>query len=263
MHNSINFKTKKKKKKSKIYVLWSNFLHQKKGKYSKLKSSLNFFKPKNVSPSGLIIMFGNRGKGKSTDIAKRYHKLYKLRKKGKCPYKYFYTNLKMYNVDPEFYRYLDLNNFDFINYLGDIMSDYGCICDRKFTPYRIEKNSYICIDELGLIFHNREYKTFPKEFTKFVKLIRKFGIYMVGYSQAFDIDKAIRTSSNELYLMNRIGHITFSRLIKKYIGVNEKDENGNSDSQIADKVKFSSIFEKGSILLTYIPFYTDYFNSFD
>lgn len=254
-------KSTKKKKRAGGYL--DKFLHQKYNLYSKFKSFLNFFKPKDVSPSGLVIMFGNRGKGKSTDIAKRYHQLYKLRKKGKCPYRYFYTNLRMYNVDPDFYRYLDLNSFDFTNYLGDIMKDYGCICDRKYTPYQIEKNSFICIDELGLIYHNRDYKSFPREFTKFVKLIRKFGIYMVGYSQAFDIDKAIRTSSNELYLMNRIGHLTISRLIKKYIGINEKDENGNSDSQIADKVKFAGIFEKGSILFTYIPFYTDYFNSFE
>lgn len=258
MHKSKNIKLNKK-----YNQLLNKFLTQKINLYSKFKSWLNFFRKKNVSPSGLIICFGNRGKGKSTDIAKRYHQLAKLRKKGKCPYKYFYTNLKMYNVDTTFYRYLDLNNYDFTNYLGDIMRNYGCICDSKDLPFTIEKNSYICIDELGLIYHNRDYKSFPREFTKFVKLIRKFGIYMVGYSQAFDIDKAIRTSSNELYLMNRIGHITYSRLIKKYIGVNEKDENGNQDSQIADKVKFAGIFEKDSIKFTYIPFYTDYFNSFE
>lgn len=232
-------------------------------KYSKFKSLKNYLKPKNQCPSGAIIKFGQRGCGKSTDIAKAFYKFDKQCKKNKNIYDYFYTNVKI-NTDNQNYKYLDLNKYKFTDYISSRLSDtyvgYYTECD---TPFKIQRNSIIYLDELALLYSNRSWKTFPQEFTKFNRLIRHFGIMLVMYSQSYDIDKSLRTSANELYLLTRILGFTLQRKIKKYIGITDKDDNGNADSQICDKVELSSILEKDAIKLTFIPFYTDLFNSFD
>lgn len=244
--------------------------------YSKFESFKNYFKSSTPSPSGMIILFGSRGVGKSTDIAKREHKLEMLRKKGKCPYDKFYSNLKFERADPDFCYYLDLNKYRFTDYIDPSISSYkistygvveklkdGTIVNDHKPPFTIGKNCYICLDELGVLYQNRDYKNFPKEFTSYIKFLRHFGVYFVCYSQAYDIDKSLRTGANELYLLRRLSHITFGRKLKKYIAVADKDEENNADSQICDRIEFCSIFEAGSLTFTYIPFYTDKFNSYE
>lgn len=232
-------------------------------KYSKLKSIKNYLKIKKVADSGCIIKFGNRGCGKSTDIAKEYLRFLKAKNKGKCQYKYFYTNIKM-NIDHESYKYLDLNTYKFTDYIDPNLSkEYTGYYTEADTPFKIQRNSLIYLDELGLLYSNRSWKSFPQEFTKFNRLIRHFGIMLVMYSQSYDIDKSLRTSANDLFLLRKILCFTLQRRIKKYIGVSDKDENGNADSQICDKVELCGLLEPNAISFTFIPNYTDLFNSYN
>lgn len=230
---------------------------------NKFKSLITYIKTKKPAPSGSIIKFGSRGCGKSTDIAKAFY-YYDLKcSKNKQVYDNFYTNVNINTNNPR-YHYLDLNNFSFTDYISpNLSSNYKGYYTNAPTPFKIERNSIIYIDELGLLYSNRSWKDFPKEFTKFNRLIRHFGIMIVMYSQAYDIDKSLRTNANELYLLNRILVFTISRRIKKYIGVTDKDDENNADSQICDKVELCNLLEPNAISLTFIPFYTYLFNSFD
>lgn len=237
--------------------------------YSKFKSFINFHKFKKHYPSGLIIMFGQRGTGKSTDIAKQFYQEYKKHLKGKSCYSNFYTNVKLYPPHNEdgFYKYLDLNKFKFTDYINPDFSQYDIstydTAEDK-PEFTITKNAYICLDELGIIAQNRDYKNFPKQFTNYVKLLRHYGIFMVAYSQAYDIDKSLRTGANDLYLMRKFFNLTCSLKLKKIISVNtDKDNNQDADSQIMDKIKFCSPLLPSSWKITYIPLYTDLFDSYD
>lgn len=229
----------------------------------KINSLFLYFKTKKPSPSGSIIKFGSRGCGKSTDIAKSFYKYDLQCKNNKQKYDNFYTNVLINTTNPN-YHYLDLINYTFTDYISPNLSNkYKGFYTNANTPFKIQRNSIIFIDELGLLYSNRSWKDFPKEFTKFNRLIRHFGIMLVMYSQAYDIDKSLRTNSNELYLLNRIGVFTISRRIKKYIGVTDKDDQNNSDSQICDKIELCGLLEPHSLSFTFIPFYIYLFNSFD
>ena len=141
---------KKLKIKKRIYTLKERLL-----------SIYHYFSKRKQAPSGLIISFGNRGVGKSTNIAKDY---YKWLKKDYKLYKHFYSNieLKQYN---DYYHYLDLNTYDITDYMPRNSKTIRgrCYTDPTKkglpdTPFKIEENSIIEIDELGIAYHNRDWK---------------------------------------------------------------------------------------------------------
>lgn len=226
----------------------------------KIKSAITFFKSKKNDASGSIIKFGSRGCGKSTDIAKAF---FRFENSKNSNYSHFYSNLYI-NSESSNFHFLDLNTFNFTDYIDpNLSSNYSGYYTVANTPFKIQRNSVIYLDELGLLYSNRSWKSFPKEFTKFCRLLRHFNILLVMYSQSYDIDKSLRTSANELYLMTKLGHLTINRRIKKYIGVTDKDDEHNADSQICDKVELCTLLEPHALSFTYIPFYTYLFDSFD
>lgn len=248
------------KKKEKIYPL-----------IDQLKSIKNYYFKKKQAPSGLIISFGNRGVGKSTNIAKDY---YKWLKKDHKQYTHFYSNveLKKYNDN---YHYLDLNKYYLTDYIpitektinGRCYTDPTTRKDKygnylTDTPFKIEENSIIELDELGIISHNRDWKNTPQEFKNLIKYLRKLGILFKANSQEYDIDVVIRRGANELRMMKKIGNINISRLYNKKITIKKAEESQNAESQIVDEITPGIIILPGVVKLTYIPKYTDLFDSF-
>lgn len=238
-------------------------------KYSKIRSLIDFYKRKKdfKSPSGLEIDFGPRGCGKTTIIAKYYYQF----NNGKLPYTNFYSNVSLHyydSINNSTCHYLDLNNHKLTDYLNP---DDNLVCKYKLSTYDtnnpveffIEHNSIICLDELGILHMSRDFKNFPKELIKFIKLLRHFGIYIIGNSQNYDVDLALKNASNDLRLSQKILNFSISRKIKKYPGLIKATEQSQvSADNIGDIVEFASIFEKDSIRITYIPFYTNLFDSF-
>lgn len=235
-------------------------------KYSKIRSALNYFKSNIPAPSGLIITFGSRGSGKSTDIAKDFYR-WKTKHKDYKSYNDFYTNIYI-NTTDEHYHYLDLVNYKITDYMpiNDKTKKGQCYTEPKTpTPFKINENSIICIDELGIFAHSRDFKNFPKEFIHLVKYLRKLGILLKANSQSYDIDKTLREGASDLRLKRKLINLSFSRRInKKIVCDNPSDTPGiTAEQQIHDELTFASILSKGGIEFTYIPFYTDLFNSFE
>lgn len=161
--------------------------------------------------------------------------------------------------------HLDLSNHKVTDYLDPqdpVISRYHCSTydPLKPVPFFIQRNSIICLDELGIIAHSRDYANFPKEFVTYVKLLRKLGMLVLGNSQNYDIDKQLRLAASDLRLQKKIINLSYSRKIKKWIDIS-KDSN-SAESQIVDQVDFASIFEKDAIQLTYIPYYAELYDSF-
>ena len=166
-------------------------------KYSKFISRHHFFKDPKPAPSGLIIAFGKRGCGKSATIAKKY---YTWLKKEQGVYSAFYSNVHFTIVNPNSY-YLDLSHHKLTDYLDPndpVIAEYKCSTYKPENPvpFFIKHDSIICIDELGIIAHSRDFSNFPKEFIYFVKIIRKLGIYLHCTSQAYDIYNSLAATSN-------------------------------------------------------------------
>lgn len=241
-------------------------------KYSKFRSLINYFKGNKQASSGLVIIFGNRGCGKSTDIAKDELN-WELKKKEFKSYTDFYTNVEIKTNNPN-YHHLDLIHYDLTDYIpinektinGKLIkrNKEGKLINVK-TPFKINENSIIEIDELGIIAHSRNYKEFPKEFIYFVKYLRKLGILMIANSQTYDIDKTLRQGASDLRLKKKIIYWSFSRQIRKRIVCSTAKENKynyKAEEQIHDELDFMPIIIPGAIKITFIPFYTDRFDSF-
>ena len=72
--------------------------------------------------------------------------------------------------------------------------------------YMIE-HAILIVDEAGLEYNGRAYKSFSTETMKFAKLYRHYKIYqIILFSQANDVDKVWRDLASKYYIVKRIGH---------------------------------------------------------
>lgn len=131
----------------------------------------------------------------------------------------------------------------------------------------IPENSVILIDEVGLIWNNRDFKSFKKEYREYFKMQRQYKHTVYLFSQAFDIDKSLRELTDAMYLM-RSYFCVYSvarRINRKITIVSASSSGGGGESHIADDLAFDSLllFWAGSIRLTWIPKYAKYFKSFN
>lgn len=121
-----------------------------------------------------------------------------------------------------------------------------------------EPHSVLFVDEGGLVWDNRGFKSFDKGYTEFFKLQRKYKCKVYINSQDFDIDKKIRQLTDSMVLMTSIaGCIGVIRPILRKVALVEATAQG--ESRIADNLKFGSIF---SFRLLWLPSYFKYFDSY-
>lgn len=187
-----------------------------------------FFSRKLHNPYELIFLFGKKGSGKSTLLVKM---MIQAQKKG---YQ-VYTNMRECN----------LPGLVYIN-----TEDLGF--------YRPRENAFVCLDEVGLLYDARKFKSFRDEWRDFYKFQRKYKCIVVMASQVWDVDLKVRSLTDRMYLCRRIGPFSFARRIKRSFTITEPTSEG--ESRIADSLRLGSIFESK---VTWIPRYTRVFDSFD
>lgn len=180
--------------------------------------------------------FGSPGCGKTTYAAKL---AYKLRKKRKC----------------------------FCNFDHTIPG--AAVCDlNDLGHWTFPWNSYVLIDEAGIEYNNRKFKSLSQSAIAWFKKHRHYGCDVDVFSQSWeDMDITLRRLSDELWYMYRIGPWTLCRRIYQRVTV---DENTH---QIIDAYKmahmawlFFFFLQLGwpfapRFKLTFRPFYYKYFDS--
>lgn len=122
-----------------------------------------------------------------------------------------------------------------------------------FPPY-----SSIYIDEFGLVANSRDFKKFPKELRAWFKYIRQSRCKVTLYSQAPDVDKAVRDLCHSYSLLRRVGPFVLEFEVSKNIDVGQ-DTDGNG--QLIDNYFKSGII--GGLKIHYLPRYFGLWNSFD
>lgn len=181
------------------------------------------------NPNKLIFIFGKKGAGKSTYMLKLMIQHLKAGWN-------VYTNMADVRLDGV--RIMDVADL------------------KSAAP---EPHSVLFIDEAGLIWDNRHFKSFDSGYTEFFKLQRKYGCKMYVNSQAFDIDKKLRDLTDSMVLMSCIlGCIGIVRPIIRKVALVEASAQG--DSRIADNLKFGSLF---TFQILWLPKYFKYFDSFN
>lgn len=157
------------------------------------------------------MVFGKKGSGKSTFLIR---KMLYYKKKGYV----IYTNMSDCN----------LPGIRLIN-----PSDLG-----NFVPC---SDSVLFLDEVGMLYDNRNFKNFKPEVRDFFKLQRHYKVICYLASQTFDIDKKLRDLTDEMYLVSSVGYVhSLVRPIRKTVALVEST--ADSESRISENLKFRSIF---------------------
>lgn len=191
----------------------------------------HFATRKYINPYKLYMVFGKKGSGKSTLMTRlALHHL------GKGWTVYCTENINVPNV----------RKFD-VQWIGR----------RSF-----ESDSLVLIDEVGMIWDNRNFKTFATEVRDWFKLQRHYKCKVYLFSQSFDIDKKLRDLTDGLYLCStRLRVFTWAKRIHRSIVLTEAE--ADRESRISENLEFDSIltWPFGGRILTYIPKYAKYFDS--
>lgn len=186
------------------------------------------------NPYKLIMIFGKKGSGKTTYLTK--------------------LAMKYLKIGRPVYSTADIAGTYVFN-----PTDLGFI--------HIPPNAVILIDEVGLIWNNRDFKSFKKEYREYFKMQRQYRHTVYLFSQAFDIDKSLRELTDAMYLMRSYFSVySVARRINRRITiVNANSAGGGGESHIADDLAFDSLllFWAGSVKITWIPKYAKYFKSFN
>lgn len=185
---------------------------------------------KYVNPYTLTFIFGRKGCGKSTHIAKQ---ALRYQRKG---YK-VYVSSKDCKVPGV--------------YLFDAYTDVG--------KYHFDRNSVVLIDEAGIIWPDRNHKTFPDYVMEWFKLQRHYQLILYIYSQEFDVDKKIRCLCDSMFQLRMVARI-FSvgrRIKKKQVIVKASPEAPSRiDMDLVPDRFYMAPF--GGRIMTFIPKYVKY-----
>lgn len=179
------------------------------------------------NPYRLIMVFGKKGSGKTTYLTK---KAIKHLKKGWN----VYTNVE--EMDIPGVRFIDAND------VGD------------FVPIA---NSLLLLDEVGLVWHARDFKSFPKETRRFFKLQRHHKVLCYLASQSFDVDKSLRDLCDSMILCTCVADVIgLARPIVKKVVLTEAQ--GDQESRISENLHFVPFWNWE---LTWIPSWSKWFDS--
>lgn len=190
----------------------------------------HFSTRKYLNPYKLIFIFAKKGQGKSTLLTKMA--LHHLRR-----------GWEVFSTEPI----------------------PGChlISPEDIGYFEFPPHSLIVIDEIGMIWDNRNFKNFKPEVRDWFKLQRHRKCKVICASQSFDVDKKIRDLADDMFLLQKKFRVfSYGKRILKILDITEAT--GDSESRIVDNLKFDSIlwFWAGSRTLTFIPAWTKYFNTF-
>lgn len=183
-----------------------------------------------VNPYKLIMIFGKKGSGKTTTLTKiaitDIRKGKKVYSTVKIPGTYFFN----------------------VNSIG---------------TFTFEPNSTVLIDEVGMIWDNRDFANFKPCVRDFFKLQRQYKLKVYLFSQSFDIDKKLRDLTDEMYLLqNRFRILSVQRRILKYITISNGSTNSQGTSSLIDEYKFDLPFF-GGLKIVFIPRWVSFFESYN
>lgn len=183
------------------------------------------------NPYKLVMVFGKKGSGKTTFLAK-------------TAYQYLKKGYPVYSTE---------------KVPGVIQFDVQNIGHVTFP-----ENAVILIDEVGMIWDNRNFKNFKPEVRDYFKYQRHEKHIVYLFSQTFDIDIKLRNLTDCMYLCTcKFGWLSIARKIKRSITLVHPQ--GDAESRIADDLEFEpilwSLFGAKTCIWTYIPRWVPLFDS--
>lgn len=159
----------------------------------------------------IITYFGSPGCGKTTLAVKLARQELKRKKRRKHVYKHAFCNFE--TTAPKV-KQCDLD---------------------KIGEWTFPQHSFVCLDEAGIEFNSRAYKSLPKPAIAWFKLHRHYRCDVAVFSQSWeDMDITIRRLSTQLWYLKKLGPWTLARRVYKFVTVDENTK------QIIDGYKMAS-----------------------
>lgn len=187
---------------------------------------------KYLNPYKLVFVFGKKGSGKSTLIQKLSNKYYK---NGWTVYSTEESlNPEILPIDP-----------------------------KNIYNYEFPEHSCIFIDEVSLIWDNRDFKTMDKKVIEWFRYQRHHKCRVFLFSQTFDIDKKLRDLTDEMYLVNKYFRVLVraKRILRKPIVVHPSPEApARIDEDLIVDGPLMAFF--GGRLYAFIPYWAKRYDSF-
>lgn len=187
---------------------------------------------KYLNPYKLVFVFGKKGSGKSTLIQKLSNKYYK---NGWTVYSTEESlNPEILPIDP-----------------------------KNIYNYEFPEHSCIFIDEVSLIWDNRDFKSMDKKVIEWFRYQRHHKCRVFLFSQTFDIDKKLRDLTDEMYLVNKYFRVLVraKRILRKPIVVHPSPEApARIDEDLIVDGPLMAFF--GGRLYAFIPYWAKRYDSF-
>lgn len=188
---------------------------------------------KYANPYKLIMIFGKKGSGKSTLLTR-------------LAVKYLKQGRLVYSNTPVFYPGIRLFNAD----------DIG---KCTFPPY-----SVVFIDEVNLLWDNRDWKSFRRDVSDWFRLQRHYKVTVYLFSQTFDVDVKLRNLTDLMYMCTcHFNVVSLARRVNRKLVIVEPT--GESEGRITDGYVLQPLilqfFGMRSLYFTWIPHYKKYFKS--
>lgn len=190
----------------------------------------HFFTKQYLNPYKLIFVFGKKGSGKSTLLEKL------------C-YEYDRKGWTVYSTENSV-RYGHINPPDIYN-------------------YEFPEHSAIFIDEVSLIWDNRNFKNMDPKVVEWFRYQRHHKCRVYLFSQSFDIDKKLRDLCDEMYIVNKVLRVLAraKRIIRKPVVVHPSPEApARIDEDLIVDGPLMAFF--GGRLYAWIPKWSKRFDSF-
>lgn len=186
---------------------------------------------KYVNPYKLIFVFGKKGSGKSTLLTK-------------LAYQYDKRGWTVYTTE-QLPGLLNIDN------------------PKKIFNIDFPEKSCIFIDEVSLIWDNRDFKKMDPKVIEWFRYQRHHHCRVYFFSQTFDIDKKLRDLADDMYLVNKYIRIFVAarHIIRKPVVVHPGPE---SPARIDDDMVVDGplLWLFGGLITAYIPYWSKRFDSF-
>ena len=220
------------------------------------------FTQKYVNPYTFIMIFGKKGSGKTTILTKQ-------------AIKHLMGNWTVYSTEEILGCYhIDYKDIGLVQLTDDNFEPFNADDYRGFMRYwKVFLNwlfprrpkILLLIDEAGLLWHCRNFKSFDERVRKFFKMQRHYHVKCIAFSQCFDIDKSLRDLTDSMYLQTNIARVfTYGKRINKYFTIKTSTTEGNEgNSTLCENYEFDKIIYPGARTLTFIPHWSKYFDSFE
>ena len=184
-----------------------------------------------VNPYKLIFLFGKKGSGKSTLLTK-------------IAYKYYKRGWSVFTTE-------------------HLPGLYDIDDPKKIPSIVFPEKSCILIDEVSLIWDNRDFKKMDPKVVEWFRYQRHHKCRVYFFSQTFDIDKKLRDLADEMYLVNKYFRVfvVAAHIVRKPVVVHPGPESpARIDDDMVVDGPLLTFF--GGKLFAFIPYWARKFNSF-